>query len=78
MIQGVIDVFWEEEDGLVLLDYKTDRVSPSEIPARAERYRTQLLAYAGALERIFGLPVQRCVLWFLHPGVEHEIPLENQ
>ena len=33
---------------------------------------------AQALERIFERPVTRCVLWFLHPGLEHEIPLENQ
>ena len=26
LIQGIIDVFWLEEDGIVLLDYKTDRV----------------------------------------------------
>ena len=26
LIQGIIDVFWVEEDGIVLLDYKTDRV----------------------------------------------------
>lgn len=26
LIQGIIDVFWIEEDGIVVLDYKTDRV----------------------------------------------------
>lgn len=27
LVQGIIDVYFEEEDGLVVLDYKTDRVS---------------------------------------------------
>ena len=51
MIQGIIDVFWMEEDKIVLLDYKTDRVNtPQEL---LDRYETQLLLYAEALERVF-------------------------
>ncbi len=51
LVQGIIDVFWEEEDGIVLLDYKTDRVNrPEELVAR---YREQLLLYAEALNRRF-------------------------
>ena len=52
LVQGIIDVFWEEEDGIVLLDYKTDRVErPDQLTARYER---QLLLYREALERNFG------------------------
>jgi len=51
LVQGIIDVFWEEEDGIVLLDYKTDRVNrPEELILR---YREQLLLYAEALNRRF-------------------------
>lgn len=51
LIQGIIDVFWEEEDALVLLDYKTDVVThPQEL---VERYRVQLDYYQQALERIY-------------------------
>lgn len=50
LIQGVIDVYFEEEDGLVLLDYKTDRVSES--CELVKRYETQLVYYAEALERL--------------------------
>ncbi|MCD8217581.1 MAG: PD-(D/E)XK nuclease family protein, partial [Clostridiales bacterium] len=51
LVQGIIDVFWEEEDGIVLLDYKTDHVNrPEELVAR---YREQLLLYAEALNRRF-------------------------
>ena len=78
LLQGVVDCCFAEDGGITVVDYKTDRIDAAEAPARAERYRGQLLAYAGALERIFDLPVRRCVLWFLHPGAEYEIALENQ
>lgn len=51
LIQGIIDVFWIEEDGIVLLDYKTDRVDTAE--ELMERYRAQLDLYAEALNRVF-------------------------
>lgn len=52
LIQGIIDVFFEEEDGLVLLDYKTDAVDePEEL---VKRYHVQLAYYSEALEQIFG------------------------
>ena len=79
LLQGVVDCCFEEPDGsITVVDYKTDRVSAAEVPARAAHYRGQLLAYAGALERIFARPVHRCVLWFLHTGTQYEIPLEKQ
>ncbi|WP_281888255.1 helicase-exonuclease AddAB subunit AddA [Paenibacillus sp. YYML68] len=57
MLQGVIDCLFEEESGLVLLDYKTDRLKGSS-PARvAEKYRLQLGLYARALEQIWKKPV---------------------
>lgn len=52
LIQGIIDVFWIEKDGIVLLDYKTDRVQQAK--ELIDRYETQLKLYADALERVFG------------------------
>lgn len=51
LIQGIIDVFWMEEDGIVLLDYKTDRVDSGH--ELVDRYGAQLQLYAEALERIY-------------------------
>jgi ATP-dependent helicase/nuclease subunit A len=51
LVQGIIDVFWMEDDRLVLLDYKTDRVETAE--ELGVRYETQLDLYADALARIF-------------------------
>ncbi len=51
LVQGIIDVFWEEEDGIVLLDYKTDRVTRAQ--ELVQRYEAQLRFYAEALNRRF-------------------------
>lgn len=51
LIQGIIDVFWVEDDGIVVLDYKTDRVEHAK--QLADRYGAQLRLYGEALERIF-------------------------
>ncbi len=58
MMQGVVDCFVEEDDGIVIVDFKTDR------QPRPEYYRSQLEVYAQALSRIFGKPVKKKVLYF--------------
>ena len=69
LLQGVVDCFIEEEDGLVVIDYKTDRVkNREEAERRAAYYRPQLKAYETALRRITGKPVKECVLVFLAAG----------
>lgn len=71
LLQGVADCFFEEDDGIVIVDYKTDRVFAEEdILARAEYYRGQIGAYAQALSRICGRNVKESVLFFLAPGKE--------
>ena len=52
LVQGIVDVYFEEDGELVVLDYKTDKVrNPSEL---AERYHTQLDYYAKALGELTG------------------------
>ncbi|MEE0944728.1 MAG: helicase-exonuclease AddAB subunit AddA [Clostridia bacterium] len=50
LLQGVIDCWFEEDDGIVLIDYKTDRVK--EIDEIHQKYDIQLQLYAEALEKI--------------------------
>jgi ATP-dependent helicase/nuclease subunit A len=74
LLQGVVDCCLIEPDGLVIIDYKTDRVkTDEEIAERAAHYRGQLTAYSEALRRILGKPVKRCVLFFLVPGKSVEV-----
>ncbi len=64
VVQGIADCVFREGDGLVLVDYKTDRVkTPQEL---IDRYRSQLQFYRQALEPIFGLPVTEAVLYSFH------------
>ena len=65
LLQGVIDAWFEGEDGsITVVDFKSDRVRPGGEQARAEEYRPQLAAYCQALSAILGRPVNRQVLWF--------------
>lgn len=61
LIQGIIDVFFEEEDGLVLMDYKTDRVSDAK--ELAQRYGVQLDYYEQALSRLTGKRVKQRLIY---------------
>ena len=77
LLQGVVDCCLREVDGLVIIDYKTDRVkTDEELAARAALYRGQLTAYAAAMSRILGQRVKTCVLFFLSVGRSVELEME--
>ena len=65
LLNGAIDLLLFEEDGLTVVDFKTDRISPENAPAQAETHRLQLELYARAAEKIFVHPVKECWVWFL-------------
>jgi ATP-dependent helicase/nuclease subunit A len=69
MVRGRIDVLIVRQDSAILLDYKTDALTPEEVPARAETYRPQLQAYREAIERIAGRTIGEVYLAFLTPRV---------
>ncbi len=52
--RGVIDLAFREAHGWCIVDYKTERVEPSELPALAEYYRPQIEAYSDAWQRVTG------------------------
>ena len=75
LIQGIIDVFFEEEDGFVVLDYKTDAVSAA--AELVKRYQVQLSYYSEALDQIFGYeagadkqPVKERIIYSFKLGEE--------
>lgn len=74
LLQGVVDAWFETPDGLVIVDYKTDRIRPDAVPERTAYYAAQLRAYAGAMARITGRPVCRRTLYFLHCGCSADVP----
>lgn len=65
LIQGIIDVYFEEDDGVVLLDYKTDRIPKGSAGDEIliKRYKTQLDYYQKAIEQISGKKVKDRILY---------------
>ncbi len=75
LVEGRIDLLFEEEGSLVLVDYKADAVSPGELPERVERYRQQGRLYAEAAGKICGRPVKEVV--FLFAAIPEEVSLQG-
>jgi ATP-dependent helicase/nuclease subunit A len=64
LVRGVIDLAFEETDGWVLADYKTDRTAERRWEELAQTYRPQLDAYRAAWEQITREPVKEAGLYF--------------
>ncbi len=65
-IQGIIDVLFRDVGGLILLDYKTDRIADSEVVRR--KYQLQLELYAKAVESILHERVSEKHIFMLSTG----------
>lgn len=63
LIQGIIDVFFEEDGELVLLDYKTDYIGDGEEQVLIQRYAAQMKYYREVLERLLHKRVRECLLY---------------
>ncbi len=67
VVQGIIDLLVQTPDGLIVIDFKSDRVSGERIAERAEAYRGQLDLYGRAAGDILRTPVRQKWLYFLSP-----------
>ncbi|MCD8104160.1 MAG: UvrD-helicase domain-containing protein [Lachnospiraceae bacterium] len=72
LVQGIIDAWFVEEEQIILVDYKTDRVSSKW--TLIERYRTQIDYYTEALERLTGKKVRDRVIYSFTLGEEIYLP----
>jgi ATP-dependent helicase/nuclease subunit A len=75
LVQGIIDCLFEDERGLVLLDYKTDAITArfkggfeEGKSVLEERYKVQIHLYAEAVEKILKRPVDEKYLFFFDGG----------
>lgn len=64
LLQGVIDLYFADGDDLVLVDYKTDRITSANRLQLIETYRVQIELYKTALETILGQKVKAGILYF--------------
>ena len=77
LVEGYVDLVYRGVDGLVVVDWKTDRLAGDDgVDAKLARYRLQGAAYAAALEAVTGEPVARMVFVFLDRAgaIEAELP----
>ncbi len=83
LVQGVIDLFFEDENGkIILCDYKTDYLTPEEIRDEVlvikkmqDRHGKQLEYYAMAIERFLGKAPDKILIYSLPYGEAVEIPV---
>ncbi|MCH5265024.1 MAG: helicase-exonuclease AddAB subunit AddA [Lachnospiraceae bacterium] len=73
LVQGIIDGYYEEGDGIVLMDYKTDSLKKGEEEVLISRYKTQMEIYKEALENMMDKPVKECILYSFSLGRELRI-----
>lgn len=69
LVRGVIDFLFEEEDGWVIVDFKTDHIAEEKLPIFVDFYQPQVQAYATEWERTFGFKVKEAGLYFIQLGV---------
>ncbi|MCI8792774.1 MAG: helicase-exonuclease AddAB subunit AddA [Eubacterium sp.] len=74
LVQGIIDAYFETEDGIVLLDYKTDALRRGEEEKLICRYQEQMRLYGRALEEMMEKPVIECFLYSFSLGKEIPCP----
>ena len=66
IVQGAVDLCFREDDGIVVLDFKTDKVD--NMNALVDCYGEQLEIYSTAAEKIFSMPVKEKIIYSFHLG----------
>ncbi|MCE5186199.1 MAG: helicase-exonuclease AddAB subunit AddA [Planctomycetaceae bacterium] len=67
ILQGIVDLIVPTSEGLIVVDFKTDRVTEPELTARSQGYAEQLRYYAGAAAAILRKPIFQTWLYYLTP-----------
>jgi len=65
VLEGSVDLVFEEAGELVIVDYKTDAVPASAVDVRMKAHRRQIAEYALAIAELGGRPVREAVVLFL-------------
>jgi len=68
LLEGVIDLVFEEDGALVLVDYKTDGIAAEQALAQAAHHAPQLQLYGRGLAQALGLPVRERLVLFTTLG----------
>lgn len=74
MLRGVIDLYFEEDDGLVILDYKTDFVDKNNKKEIIHKYKKQIEIYADVLSKLTGKKVKEKYLYLF--GIDEQVKVD--
>ena len=74
MLRGVIDLYFEEDDGLVILDYKTDFVDENNKKEIIHKYKKQIEIYADVLSKLTGKKVKEKYLYLF--GIDEQVKVD--
>ena len=75
VLRGQIDLWFEHNRKLILVDYKTDQVTAPIDADRIRAYELQLQIYALAMQKIVGRAPDQAFLHFLRPDVLVEVDI---
>ncbi len=73
LLQGVVDCAIIAQEGITVLDFKTDRVTKDTLDTVAESYKMQVKTYARALSKIFQMEICSSQLYFFRTGTFIEV-----
>lgn len=73
LVQGIIDLYFEEEDGLVLVDYKTDRLAGRPEEDLVMKYAPQLEIYEKALVKLTQKTVKEKYIYFMDQNIAKKL-----
>jgi ATP-dependent helicase/nuclease subunit A len=68
LIEGKVDLVFEEDGGLVIVDYKTDHIAPEQAQAQAGYHAPQLQLYGRGLAQAAAMPVRERLVLFTTLG----------
>ena len=72
-LQGVIDCYFETDDGFVVLDFKTDYVTDDNIDEKTQMYTKQLSFYKKAVSVMHKTNNIRCFICYFNKNIQIEV-----
>jgi len=78
ILEGLVDLLFQEGESLVLVDYKTDYLDKNDVESRRDYYLPQAYGYALALEHVTGKRIKEVSFYFVRPDVIRQVPLKTR
>lgn len=70
IVRGIIDLYFVEDDHIILVDYKTDYIKNHNLSILKDKYKIQMDLYKKALEQNTHMPVTECIIYSIYENQE--------